>query len=443
MPVVPVASVDLNGQVQALANRYTVLHESASERAACANALLDLANSDAVVQRASSLLTPQTIAHFAQELASVVANATDDDSGTVGGTAAWPAHRAYISAACHFLANCCLGDDALFRRALLRDGAIVLTLYALLEHLAALGKGQAPAAAASAPSRPGTAGAAQRPGSAAGRLGAPPAPAPGPQPLTPDQEAAFAALDLAATLSTNSGELRTALGDAGIIELVVDVCRANKTCLDVLFGAAATLANATLGDTINCRRVVHCNGLQVAVAVTIWCCAREEEGRRQRAASAGGSARASVLAVDNSGNGDNEDAAGVTTEERAAAAFAAAVAAEAAAQEQWERLLRETKRWFRQTLMHVVKCPSDAVDTALAQASFGRFGQYVDVDDLKFAVVRERKRCLALLESFRQGRIGGAGGDDAAGVRPGSAAVGAARPATSSGQSKPSSATSA
>jgi hypothetical protein len=174
-----------------------------------------------------------------------------------------------------------------------------------------------------------------------------------------DADAAFQGMDLAATLASNSGEARAALGDAGCCALVVAAAKQHRKDGRVLFGAGATIATLTMADVANGGRVVAAGGVQFLADVF------KVTTRQQHAAAKQGSG----------GGGD-------------AAEEAAALRADAC-------------RYARQALLNLCKVPAAAADAAFAACQWGRYGDLLEADELKWDVEAERKRCAALLKAFR------------------------------------------
>ena len=100
------------------------------------------------------------------------------------------------------------------------------------------------------------------------------------------------------------------------------------------------------------------------------------------------------------------DVCKVTARQRVQMATAAAKPGAAAAEDVEDRaqLLSDTVNYARQTLLNLTKVPAAAADAAFGKCVWGRYGDLMEVDELKWDVEAERKRCMALLQALRSGR---------------------------------------
>ena len=175
---------------------------------------------------------------------------------------------------------------------------------------------------------------------------------------TPDGDTAFALMDVLATVAASSGDARAVVGEAGAIPVLLDTAKAHKSNDDVLFGVTFCLHTLTMMDTLNGKRLLEAGGLQVLVAIFI------AEHRRLAKTSVAG-------------------AIGITKDGTAAASPA---------------------KYAKSAALNTMKVPFDIADEKLRVCNFGKFGDVIAADELKWTLTAERKKSLALLASFRATR---------------------------------------
>lgn len=174
-----------------------------------------------------------------------------------------------------------------------------------------------------------------------------------------DADTAFALLDVVATVASASGEARTKCAEGGIVPVILETAKAHKTNDDVLFGVTFSLHTLTM-DTLIGKQVIENGGLQILVAIFI--------AEQKRAAKA---PQATLQAM---------------AESRASS----------------------PAKYAKSAALNVMKAPFDVVDEKLKACNFGRFGEVIAADDLKWQLQQERKKALALLASFRAARAASA-----------------------------------
>jgi hypothetical protein len=162
-------------------------------------------------------------------------------------------------------------------------------------------------------------------------------------------DSVFHVLDLLATVTADNAANRKALGERGVFPALLDAARQHKKELTVLFSVAFAVGALTMADVVNGGRAIDANALQVLVEIF-------KSGARARVADAD--------------------------------------------------LRKDTMKYSREAIMNLTKVPFDSAATAFDSIKWGKFGDLIEVDELKLDVEQERKRSLALLAAFRRAQKG-------------------------------------
>ena len=158
---------------------------------------------------------------------------------------------------------------------------------------------------------------------------------------------AFQVLDLIATLTADNAEHRMWVGEHGGFPALMNVARAHKKDLTVLFGVAFTVATLTMVDIVNGGLAIEANALQVLVE-SYKCAVRSRS-----------------LDVD---------------------------------------LKKDVMKHSREGILNLTKVPFDAAEKAFESVKWGRFGDLIEVDELMFDVEKERKRRVELVAALRRAK---------------------------------------
>jgi hypothetical protein len=167
----------------------------------------------------------------------------------------------------------------------------------------------------------------------------------------------YAVLDVISTLSTNNGDLRRDY--SACIPLIFNAMRLHRANLDILFGACCALTTLTLADSRNASVVLAGNGFNVLLDVFKFAARRQTKPR---------SAPKAVTESEMLKEDVDSD------EER--------------------MLLGDILSWAKSGLTNLVRSRCDGIDELLKNAAFGRFGDLLPVDELKWHLTTQRRRAI-------------------------------------------------
>lgn len=180
----------------------------------------------------------------------------------------------------------------------------------------------------------------------------------------------YAVLDAISTLCTNSSALRQ--GFAPCLGRILDAMKANRAQLDVLFGGCCALTTLTLADGANANALLAAGGFSVLLEVYKFAARKAASQTWQKKPSAPGTA--------------TEDADDEETAE----------------------LLKSILHWGKAGLTNLVRAAAEgSVEEALGKAQYGRYGDLLAVDELKWELTNQLRR--------RRGGTPAAGGGNVAG----------------------------
>ncbi|CCW60954.1 unnamed protein product [Phytomonas sp. EM1] len=175
-------------------------------------------------------------------------------------------------------------------------------------------------------------------------------------------ETLFYMFDLMSTLSSREGSARKCLRPG--IPYVLEAMKQRMKSLDVLFGGCFLLSIMTMLDESNCELTVERGGMQVMVNSYRHALERLSELtlKQRNTAGLGKSEMKSILAhVEKERHTENE------------------------------HLCKGILRWSKNTLRNLCHVDSPIIDDTLATLDYGRYGSSIEMDDLKWTLVFERK----------------------------------------------------
>ena len=168
----------------------------------------------------------------------------------------------------------------------------------------------------------------------------------------------YAVLDVISTISTNNSELRRLF--ASSMPKILECMKANKLNLELLFGACCALATLTLADFTNAHSLIAAGGFTMLLEVYKFAAKQQHN-------------LATKLTTPNAFVG---------------------ISSEALTAEEVSGLLCEIQSWAKATLTNIIRVPDPEIDAVLQKASFGRFGDLIPVDELKWHLTSQRRRTM-------------------------------------------------
>ncbi|CCW71067.1 unnamed protein product [Phytomonas sp. Hart1] len=182
-------------------------------------------------------------------------------------------------------------------------------------------------------------------------------------------ETLFYMFDLMSTLSSREGYVRQCLRPG--IPYVLEAMKQRMKSLDVLFGGCFLLSTMTILDESNCELTVRRGGMQVVINIYRYALKRLSELTMNQKTNTGleESTRECVLAH-------------LKKEKQA----------------EYVHLCKGILRWCKNILQNLCRADSPTIDATLPTLDYGQYGTSIEMDDLKWTLVFERKKRKTSIE---------------------------------------------
>lgn len=164
---------------------------------------------------------------------------------------------------------------------------------------------------------------------------------------TKDPTTVFLILDAAMSLSSATPFLRSAFGKAGVIEATLRTAKLFSQEGDILLAASCTISTMLFADPENALRFVVAGGIKMFVSLHGFAAKRQQEYKKQC----------------------NHD---------------------------MTLLFKDIGRFTKESILMACKFTGKEIDAAVEECSWGRFGENIELDELKWAVTAARKKASAI-----------------------------------------------
>lgn len=179
-------------------------------------------------------------------------------------------------------------------------------------------------------------------------------------------ETLYYLLDLASTLAAASSRARQALQPS--IVGVLDAMRAHAESMEVLLGGCFFISTMVMLEPIICEEVAKHDGIQVLVTAYHTAVAQLNRTSQQQQQPHG-----------------RRKASGTSMRHPSATL-------ETQRQEERSQLCTSVRRWAKDALWKMCHAPSTCVDEKLKTTDFGPYGECLEMDEFKWALLFERRK---------------------------------------------------